>query len=105
MSFVKYKTKKSTNCIIKDCPVIQERKLEYCFECDKMPCRRLMDLDKRYKTKYHMSMIENLEYIKEHGIEEFIEKEEIRWTCSNCGNILSVHRNACLKCKEKAFDS
>ena len=105
MNFVSYKTKKSTTCVIKDCPVIKERNLEYCFECPKMPCQRLKQLDKRYKTKYHMSMLENLNYIKEHGIEKFLENEEIRWTCSNCGNIVSVHREACTNCKESVFDN
>ena len=38
----------------------------FCFECDKT-CRRLQDLDKRYRTKYHMSMIDNLMYIREKG--------------------------------------
>ena len=30
------------------------------------PCRRLKELDKRYHTRYHMSIIDNLNYIKEH---------------------------------------
>ena len=32
--------------------------------------------DKRYRTKYHMSMIENLESIKEQGMEQFLIQEE-----------------------------
>lgn len=91
------------SCTIKNCHVIKENKSEFCFECDKMPCNRLKQLDKRYKTKYHMSMLENLNYIKENGIEKFIDNEESRWACPKCGNIVSVHRTECQKCGEKIF--
>ena len=40
------------------------------------PASRLKTLDKRYRTFYHMSMIENLEYIKKYGMERFLEKED-----------------------------
>lgn len=36
-------------------------------------------MDKRYRTKYHMSMIENLDYIKEFGMEKFLTKEGGKW--------------------------
>ena len=71
----------------------------FCYECEKYPCTRLKNLDKRYRTKYGMSMIENLDNIKKYGIKEFLEKEEIRWKCEKCGAGLCVHRNFCLNCK------
>lgn len=94
-----YKTKGSTSCIIKNCPVIQSNKSGFCFECDKFPCRRLKQLDKRYRTKYHMSMIENLEYIKHYSMDVFLQNETFRWTCKECGNIVCVHKSICLTCK------
>jgi rubrerythrin len=60
----------------------------------------MKQLDKRYRIKYRMSMIENLEWIKEHGIEDFLKREEIRWQCPSCGNIVSVHRLECPDCGE-----
>lgn len=86
-------------CILKNCATVQNNNSGLCYECDKYPCRRLKQLDKRYRTKYHMSMLENLESIKEHGMEAFLGNEEIRWTCTECGNIVCVHRNACSACK------
>jgi rubrerythrin len=59
----------------------------------------MKQLDKRYRTKYHMSMIENLENIRQNGMEAFLQSEETRWTCKVCGNILCVHRDACPACK------
>ncbi len=94
-----YKSKSCSNCIIKNCAVIQKSETGFCYECVKYPCRRLKDLDKRYKTKYNMSMIENLEYIKQFGIDKFLQSEEVRWTCEECGDIVSVHHSVCNNCK------
>ena len=71
---------------------------DYCYKCDKFPCRRMKELDKRYKTRYGMSMIENLLYIKENGINKFVKKENARWKCEKCGELICVHRRLCLKC-------
>jgi hypothetical protein len=101
---IRYVTKGCVSCIIKNCPEIKKSQTGFCFECDKMPCRRLKQLDKRYKTKYHMSMLENLINIKEQGIDKFLENEEMRWKCPKCGNVVSVHRAACTKCNEKIFE-
>jgi hypothetical protein len=47
----------------------------FCFECEKYPCAGLNHLDTRYRTKYSMSMIDNLESIKQFGIRNFIKKK------------------------------
>ncbi len=87
-------------CKIKNCEDLNKNNLEFCFECNKFPCDRMKHLDKRYRTKYHMSMIENLENIKKLGIREFLKNEKIRWTCSKCGGTICVHRGYCYTCKE-----
>ena len=51
-------------CKIKNCEGIQKDRVKFCFECEKIPCSRLKHLDTRYRTKYDMSMIENLFDIK-----------------------------------------
>ena len=83
-------------CIIKNCETIKEAK--FCFSCEKYPCTRLKNLDKRYTTKYGMSMIENLENIKRLGIREFVKDERVRWACSKCGGTINVHRWKCFDC-------
>ena len=54
-------------CKIKACDILQKEKIKYCFQCEKFPCGNMEHLDKRYRTKYDMSMVENLEDIKELG--------------------------------------
>ncbi len=85
-------------CSITRCEYLARTTSKFCFECEKYPCRRLKQLDKRYRTKYRTSFIENLVMIKEKGISDFLVFESKRRTCPECGSILSVHRSVCLKC-------
>jgi len=88
-------------CIIKNCEVIKTNKSGFCFECEEYPCKRLRQLDKRYRTKYIMSMIDNLECIKGIGLIAFVDKEKERWRCSKCGGTICVHRGYCFSCGER----
>ena len=87
------------SCIIVNCPLLTETTSGFCYECPKFPCTRLKNLDKRYRTKYGMSMLENLAHIKSQGMEAFLKKEEEKWKCKVCGAGLSAHRDYCLICK------
>ena len=89
------------NCIIRNCETIKSNQSGFCYECENYPCRRLKQLDKRYRTKYAMSMIENLESIKEIGLSAFAEEERKRWRCSKCGDTICVHRGYCYDCGAK----
>lgn len=96
----KYKFASCAKCIIKNCDLLKETTSKFCYDCPKYPCARLKQLDKRYKTKYHMSMRENLKVIKKLGLPVFIEMEKARWMCPVCGGSICVHRGYCLSCKE-----
>jgi hypothetical protein len=87
------------SCAIANCEQLVQMPTEYCYECKKFPCTRLKRLDKRYRTKYGMSMIENLIFIQTHGLARFIQKEELKWKCKHCGAGLCVHRKYCLVCQ------
>jgi uncharacterized Fe-S cluster-containing radical SAM superfamily protein len=82
-------------CKIKNCEGIKYSKRTFCFECNEFPCDVLKHLDKRYRTKYNMSMIENLENIKNLGVKKFIQNEQIRWTCPECKGTICVHNKQC----------
>lgn len=88
-------------CIIRNCEVIEKNQSKFCFECDKFPCKRLKQLDKRYRTNYAMSMIENLGNIKSIGLNAFVDNEKKRWTCLECDGVICVHRGYCFNCGEK----
>lgn len=85
-------------CTIVVCEKRKETDSGFCYDCSTYPCTRMKNLDKRYRTKYGMSMFENLEFIKENGIDAFLKHEEESWACQECGKMLSVHRKECLSC-------
>ena len=88
------------NCLFMKghCDLVGKGLVRFCYECQNFPCRRLKALDKRYRTKYHMSMIENLEWIRDKGIDRFLEKENEKWQCPNCGGVICCHNGLCLNC-------
>lgn len=95
----KNKPKHCRSCSIVNCESLANTESGFCFDCKTYPCARLKRLDKRYRTNYGMSMIENLGNIQKHGLEKFVVNEEKRWTCKACNSGLCVHRNFCLNCK------
>jgi len=92
------KPKHCVVCRIRTCAELAVSGQSFCYVCDSFPCTRLRQLDKRYRTKYGMSMIENLETIREIGLDEFVARERIRWVCSECGGLICVHKVTCLAC-------
>jgi hypothetical protein len=96
------KSKYRNTCRIKNCELIAKGKIKHCSDsCDKFPCDRLKQLDKRYKKKYGMSMIDNLKMIDAFGIRRFIQNEKEKWICPKCGELICVHRPVCLYCGYK----
>jgi hypothetical protein len=95
------KPKYCSSCVLKNCKTRLENNYKYCYQCSTFPCRRLKQLDKRYSTKYHMSLLDNLGRIKEIGIRKYIKEEKEKWMCGKCGSLLSVHREYCFNCGEK----
>ena len=93
------KSKYRSRCRIRNCEPIVKGKTKYCsHSCGRFPCARLKQLDKRYNTRYGMSMIDNLNMIKASGIRQFIRNEKEKWICPECGEMICVHRPACQTC-------
>ena len=82
------------------CDKLSTKQIEYCFECADFPCAKLRALDNRYRNKYGMSMIENLNNIKANGIKQFLKSEQERWKCPSCGGIICVHNGTCYSCNQ-----
>lgn len=79
-----------SRCYFKMCRIIKKNKWKYCSsKCKKFPCEQLRRLHKRYRTKYEMSMIDNLMLIEKRGIRGFIESKKEKWTRGN--EIYCIH--------------
>lgn len=85
-------------CIIINCDLLKTTESGFCYDCPKYPCRRLKNLDKRYRTRYNTSFFDNLAMIKNEGIDQFLRFETNRRTCPQCGSTLCVHRPFCFEC-------
>jgi hypothetical protein len=85
-------------CRIRNCDEVRAGGRRFCSECPKYPCLRLRRLDARYRTSYRMSMIENLDAIRERGLENFVALERQRWKCRRCGGVICVHKERCIYC-------
>jgi hypothetical protein len=88
------------NCafIKKRCELLRNKRVEYCHECGGFPCERLEHLDKGYRMHFRMSMILNLEYIRDNGINKFLINEEEKWKCPECGGVICCHNGLCFSC-------
>lgn len=87
------------------CELLAHGRVRFCFECQNFPCKRLKALDKRYRTKYHMSMIANLTFIQQNGLEMFLEKEGETWHCTTCDGLICCHNGLCLQCDREVLHS
>ena len=93
------KSKSCLACTIRNCEVLHSGEWAFCSsDCENYPCPRLKRLDARYRAKYRMSMLDNLEAVREVGIEVFVESEQERWACPACGGLQCVHTPGCVYC-------
>lgn len=88
------------NCVFmrENCELLGKGLVNYCYECPDFPCPRLKRLDKRYRKNYRLSVIENLEYIRDNGMDKFLEKEAEKWQCPECGGVICCHNGICFDC-------
>jgi hypothetical protein len=93
---------RNKNCFIKrGCKNLRKERIKFCFECRDMPCENLDRLDRRYRKRYNMSMVENLNELKEKGMEQFLKNQEEKYRCQACGDFISVHDGKCYLCESK----
>ena len=87
-------------CGIVNCDKRKQNGWDFCDACPDYPCEDVMEKENRYTSKYPLceSPIENLKYIREHGMEEFLELERKQWACKSCGSPVAVHTGRCCRC-------
>ena len=86
------------SCLIFTCERVKDR---YHHTCAEFPCRRLKQLDTRYRMKYPMSMLDNLAAIRKEGLRAFVKSERERWTCKACGGTVDIHHYRCSVCRQE----
>ncbi len=84
-------------CKIKDC--VKLKGVSYCYECSEYPCKLIKNLEKSYNTRYGASLVKNSHFVKANGLDTFMEQQKRRYTCPNCGGIISIHDSECSECQ------
>jgi len=86
-------------CKIKTCT--KNKGVDYCFSCSMFPCEIIKRLDKSYRTRYQISIIEDAIKLRAIGSKWYLQEERKRWKCSACDGIVSMHDKVCSECGEE----
>jgi hypothetical protein len=81
-------------CYVKDCT--NEKGIDGCYQCDEWPCKYIENFPIAVGKKVIMRAIPTW---REHGTEKYVEEEEKRYHCPECGNPLFRGAKRCNKCK------
>jgi hypothetical protein len=79
----------------------REHGVTWCFECTDFPCQRLEDFKDVHVVdgiSHHEHLIEELQYLKEHGMEYWLEKKDREGRCLRCGQRLYWFARICPEC-------
>ena len=81
-------------CDIKKC--VKKKELESCAGCDEFPCKKIKRFPLAVGKKVIMRAIPQW---REMGTERWVEEEEKRYHCPECGNQLFRGAKRCNSCK------
>ena len=81
-------------CEIRDC--VHQKGYTGCHECAEFPCRHIDDFSMVVGKKV---ILRAVPYRREHGTEKWIEDEEARYHCPQCGNKVFRGAARCNQCK------
>jgi len=83
-------------CKIRDCT--KEKGYTGCHECDEFPCQHIENFPMAVGKKV---ILRAIPYWREVGTEKWIQDEEARYICPNCGNKVFRGVVTCNRCKVK----
>ena len=77
----------------------REKGIDFCCFCGECPCTQLHAF-MNDEWPHHRSIEANLEYIKRHGVEKWLEAQKKEWSCTNCGARIQWYQKVC-SCGQK----
>ena len=84
----------------RDCA--KEHQVTWCWECADFPCERLKQFSKEHIVNgicHHEHIIEDLNFMKTHGVENWVDKQVQAHTCQQCGSLIVWFEQECPNCK------
>lgn len=89
------------NCAMRACAV--EKDVEFCFECGEYPCEKLASF-RADECPHHTVVIENLETIRNVGVDMWLEAQAERWKCPSCGTRFTWYDKRCKQCDAELYN-
>jgi hypothetical protein len=85
------------HCRIVKC--LEDKGLDFCYQCDIYPdCEKFLELGEIASKMEVEDLMENLEKIKAGKVAEWLEEEDMKWRCHECGKPVSRHLQECHWC-------
>lgn len=81
-------------CPIKEC--VKEKGYNGCYQCDEFPCQYIENFPMAVGKKV---ILRAVPYWREVGTEKFVQDEEARYICPECGNKVFRGATRCNRCK------
>jgi hypothetical protein len=88
-------------CPIRTCAV--EKRSAFCSDCPEFPCAVVKRLDRSYRQRYQVSLIDNSLRLKRVGLKRYLREEKRRWACADCGGTISLHDRICSQCGKRGI--
>ncbi len=79
----------------------EDKGVTWCFECTEFPCERLRNFTKMHIVDgmpHHACVIDDLRYMKEHGVDSWLEVQDRAGRCPECGKRLYWFVRECPGC-------
>jgi len=85
----------NNHCEITACCI--EHNVQICAFCPEFPCSVIRDFS-RDEWPHHKEVLENLQRIKEVGIDQWLSEQKDKWSCPACQARNHWYQNKCYNC-------
>ncbi len=69
-----------------------------CYDCEKYPCEIINKFMNDSRYPYHKEVDDKMKLLKEKGLDQWLEIQESKYKCKNCGAIFNFFQKKCDKC-------
>jgi len=91
------------SCGIKACA--QSKGYELCDQCKELiTCKLMQKFVSDTQYPYGQCVLKNMQMIQEEGLKKWLEMQDKRWRCKNCGAAHSWYHKTCPQCSQAVAD-
>ena len=88
-----------TTCELRQCA--SGKGYDFCVRCDELPCEPFVAFRDDGQCPYHAAVPKNLERIQQVGAQVWLEEQDARWRCPECGTRFAFQDESCGSCGEQ----